>query len=162
MVNYYHRFIPHAADFLAPLNDILKGTKKLSKKPLEWTQEAVAAFSSIKTSLADVALLAHPVPNAATILTTDASSEAVGAVLQQDINGVVTPIAFFSKRLDPRQQNYSAFDWELVAIYEAVRHFQHLLEARVSQQLEYVSKYRTDIRHIKGEETAVADTCLVP
>ena len=78
IVNYYHRFIPHATDSLAPLNDLLKGTKNLTMKSLEWTQEAVVAFSSIKTSLADVTLLAHLVP---TILTTDTSSEA-GEVLQ--------------------------------------------------------------------------------
>ena len=64
MINYYHKFIPHAADSLAPLNYLLSlvftGVK---------TQEAMAVLSSIKTRLENVALLAHPVPNAATILT---------------------------------------------------------------------------------------------
>ena len=85
MVNYYHRFIPRAAHALAPLNDLLKGTKKTSTKPLQWSHEAEAAFHTIKASLADITLLAHPSHNAPTILTTDTSSEAVGAVLQLEI-----------------------------------------------------------------------------
>jgi hypothetical protein len=35
----------------------------------------------------------------------------------------------FSKRLNPTQQKYSTYDRELLAIYEAVKHFRHMLEA---------------------------------
>ena len=48
---------------------------------------------------------------------TDASDTAVGAVLQQQINGEWKPIAFFSKRLKPAETRYSIFDRELLAIY---------------------------------------------
>jgi hypothetical protein len=34
------------------------------------------------------------------------------------------------KKLNPAQQKYSAYDRELLAIYEAVKHFRHILEAR--------------------------------
>jgi hypothetical protein len=34
-----------------------------------------------------------------------------------------------SKKLNPAQQKYSAYNQELVAIYEAVKHFRHMLEA---------------------------------
>jgi hypothetical protein len=40
------------------------------------------------------------------------------------------PLAFFSKKLNPAQQKYSAKDRELLAIHEAVKHFRHMLEAR--------------------------------
>jgi hypothetical protein len=55
-------------------------------------------------------------------LVIDASTSAMGAVLQ--------PLAFFSKKLNPAQQKYSAYDCELLASYEAVKHFRHMLEAR--------------------------------
>ena len=71
-----------------------------------------------------------PVLHAPTALTTDASAEAVGVVLQQEIGGTFTLIAFFSKRLEQAQRQYSAFDRELLAIYEVVRYFQHFLEGR--------------------------------
>jgi hypothetical protein len=34
------------------------------------------------------------------------------------------------KKLNPAQQNYSTYERELLAIYEAVKHFHHMLEAR--------------------------------
>jgi hypothetical protein len=39
-------------------------------------------------------------------------------------------LGFFSKKLDPAQQKYSAFDRELFAVYAGIRHFRHLLEGR--------------------------------
>jgi cleavage and polyadenylation specificity factor subunit 1 len=54
----------------------------------------------------------------------------MGAVLQQRVGNAWQPLAFFSKKLNPAQQKYSAYDWELLAVYEAVKHFRHMLEAR--------------------------------
>jgi hypothetical protein len=39
-------------------------------------------------------------------------------------------LAFFSRKLSPAQQKYSAYDGELLAIYEDVRYLRHMLEAR--------------------------------
>jgi cleavage and polyadenylation specificity factor subunit 1 len=36
----------------------------------------------------------------------------------------------FLKKLNTAQQKYSVYDRELLAIYEAVRHFRYMLEAR--------------------------------
>lgn len=85
---------------------------------------------TIKNQVAELTLLAHPVPNAPTALNTDASVIAIGAVLQQEIHGSLRPIAFFRKRLHPTQIKYSAFDHELLAIYEAIHRFRDFLEAR--------------------------------
>jgi hypothetical protein len=41
---------------------------------------------------------------------------AMGAVLQQRIKNACQPLAFFSKKLNPAQQKYSAYDRELLAI----------------------------------------------
>jgi cleavage and polyadenylation specificity factor subunit 1 len=54
----------------------------------------------------------------------------MGAVLQQFVNEDWQPLAFFAKKLNPTQQKYSAYDRELLAIYEAVKHFRQMLEAR--------------------------------
>jgi cleavage and polyadenylation specificity factor subunit 1 len=75
-------------------------------------------------------LLAHPEPSAQLALVTDASSSAMGAVLQQRVNNAWQPLAFFSKKLNAAQQKYSAYDRELLAVYETVKHFRHTLEAR--------------------------------
>ena len=79
------------------------------------------------------------------------------------------------------QQKYSAYDRELLAIYEAVKHFPHMLEARhlvidtdhkpltyaFSQKcdrcsprqfnhLEFISQFTTNIRNITGQDNVVA------
>ena len=182
MVNYYHRFIPHAAEVLAPMNDLLKGRKAKSPTPLRWSPDAEAAFNNVRQHLASLTLLAHPKPDAATVLATDASADAVGAALQQEVDGVMRPLAFFSHRLDDRQRRYSAYDRELLAIFLATRHFSHFLEGRpfhiltdhkplthamhqgggkftgrVARQLAYISEFTTDIRYVRGSENQAAD-----
>jgi hypothetical protein len=54
----------------------------------------------------------------------------MGAVLQQRVNNTWQPLAFFSRKLNPAQHKYSAYDRESLAICEAVKHFRHMLEAR--------------------------------
>jgi cleavage and polyadenylation specificity factor subunit 1 len=54
----------------------------------------------------------------------------MAAVLQQRVKNAWQPIAFSSKKLNLAQQKYSAYDRELLAIYETVKHFRHKLEVR--------------------------------
>jgi cleavage and polyadenylation specificity factor subunit 1 len=106
----------------------------------------------------------------------------MGAVLQQRVHAAWQPLAFFSRKLSPAEQ-YSAYDRVLMAIYEAVRYFRHMLEARhfviftdhkpltfaFSQKrdkcsprqfnhLDFISQFTTDIRHVSGKENMVANT----
>jgi cleavage and polyadenylation specificity factor subunit 1 len=52
----------------------------------------------------------------------------MGVVLQQLVDNTWQPLAFFSRKLNPSQQKYIAYDRELLAVYEAVKHFRHMLE----------------------------------
>ena len=57
-------------------------------------------------------------------LITNASNFAAGAILEQeDALGQSHPIAFFSKSLQPAEQNYEIHDKELLAIILALKHF---------------------------------------
>ena len=47
---------------------------------------------------------------------TDASYNAAGAVLQQEVDNQWQPNAFFSKKLTPAETRYSAFDRELLIV----------------------------------------------
>ena len=116
LVNFYHRFIPNGATILQPLHSLLKRTKRPSDAP-EWTEVTVAAFNNIKHALANASLLVHPTADAPTSVMTDASDIAVGAVLQQHINGQWCPLAFLSRALKPAETRYSTYDRELLAIY---------------------------------------------
>ena len=65
--------------------------------------------------------LAHPEATAQLALAVDALETHCGAVLQQHMVGGWRPLSFFSVKLDSTQRKYSAFDWELLAVYLAVR-----------------------------------------
>ena len=137
MVNYYHRFIPHCAAMLTPLNNLLteanEGHTRLSPKSnfeLKWDEGADSAFMESKQILSKATLLAHPDPSAQLNITCDASDFAVGDVLQQYIDNIWQPLSLFSKKLSPAETRYSAFDRELLAVYATIRYFRHNLESR--------------------------------
>ena len=94
LVNFY---IPNCASILAPLNSLLATSTGKDHK-LSMSEEATTAFSTIKESLANTTLLTHPKPFAPTCIMSDASDMAVGAALQQQIEGVWHPILYFSKK----------------------------------------------------------------
>ena len=183
MLNFYRRHVPNAAEVLAPLNK-LTSTKKGRKPAFIWNDKAESAFIKSKELLADSTLLEYPVKGAPTALTVDASGVAVGGALHQEVDGVMRPLAFFSKALSPAETKYSTFDRELLATYLSVKHFRYFLEgrsfhiysdqrplvnafagmftngtARQTRHMSYIAQFTTDIRHVKGTENVVAD-CL--
>jgi cleavage and polyadenylation specificity factor subunit 1 len=97
MLNFYRRFLPHAAATHAPLHDALSGPRVKDSHAITWTLELLKAFEECKASLSRATLLAHPDPTAPIALVTDASTSAMGAVLQQHVQNAWQPLAFFSK-----------------------------------------------------------------
>ncbi|KFD62660.1 hypothetical protein M514_03771 [Trichuris suis] len=179
-INFNRRFIPGAAVLLAPLERLI--SSKPGRQAIRLSPEAVESFERSKQALADATLLCHPAENANLSLVVDASDEADGAVLQQKENGHWAPLSFFSRRFRPRESKYSAFGRELLAAYWAVRHIHYLLEgrqfaivtdhkplvqavhrgsgmhnSREVRQLDYITSFTSDVRHIKGNRNAVAD-----
>lgn len=181
MLNFYRRFLPGAAETLAPLNDLLRNNMK-GKAPITWTPQAERAFEASREKLAQATLLAHPRSDAELALFTDASDHSVGAALQQRNGDDWEPLAFYSKKLSPTEAKYSAFDRELLAIYLAIKYFRHMVEARnltvytdhksliyafrqkpekctprQFRHLDFVGQFTTDIRHVSGDENVIAD-----
>ena len=83
------------------------GQQVRSHSHIEWTEEALSADE------ADSSLTLSSTPP--TCLMTDASDNAVGAALQQNIGSSWQPIAFFSKKMKPAETLYSTFNRELLA-----------------------------------------------
>jgi hypothetical protein len=116
-----------------------------------------AAFQAAKDALSAASRLAYPDPVAEVNLVTDTSSAVVGAVLQPKVAAGWQPVAFFSRKLDSAQLNYSAFDRELLAAYLGLQHFRFQLEARkfhiltdhkpLTQALHRISKPLTARQH---------------
>ena len=93
----YGQFLPQvhssAAHTILPLFEALSG----KPKTLAWDETMVKAFHDTKKALANATLLSHSHQDAQISLTTDASDLAVGAVLQQFVDSVWIPLAFFQQ-----------------------------------------------------------------
>lgn len=188
MINFYRSFLPSCAKYQAPLHDVMTNLK--GRQPVPWTPALEDAFRACKTSLCDVTMVAHPDASAPLAIFTDASATSVGAVLQQFVNQQWQPLAFFSKKLTSKQcekanddqTTWPAYYRELLAVYEAVQHFRHHLEARPctiytdhkpliyaftqkrdklppqqQNQLSFIAQFTTDIKHVSGSQNIVAD-----
>ena len=75
-------------------------------------------------------MLAPPVPEGRYIIDTDACNYAMGAVLQQEQDGVVRVIAYASKIFNSAQRQYCTTRKELAAIIYALKEFRHYVEGR--------------------------------
>jgi hypothetical protein len=131
LINFSRRFIPGAASILKPLTDTLRGSTS-GQQPLLWTADMEASFEAAKQALSRATWLGHPNPSSTLALHVDASASHVGAALHQRGRGCIAwqPLGFFSKKLDTAQTKWSAFDRELFACVEGIRHFWHILEGR--------------------------------
>lgn len=148
-----------------------------------WTDHAEKAFNECKQALANATTLAHPIPDAKLVLHVDASNFSVGAAIHHVVDGQLEPLGFYSKRMTDTQKRYSTYDRELLAIYQSIKHFKHVIEGRACtiltdhkpitfafqqnpekasprqlRHLDLIGQYTTDIRHITGKDNVVADS----
>ena len=87
------------------------------------------AFEDCKASLSRATLLAHPDPSAMLVLFTDASDTAVGAALELRVGDALQPLTFYSHKINPAKQICSLYDREILAVYEDIKYFRHMVEA---------------------------------
>ena len=100
--NYYLKFVPRFANVAEPLRYLLR-----KDIPWVWTSECEAAFKFIKEEIASNRVLAHFEANVPTLVSTDASSLAIGAVLSQVQHGEERPIAVASPTPIDAERAYS-------------------------------------------------------
>lgn len=75
-------------------------------------------------ALASTYLLSHPVCSACLEFYTDVSCTGISASLEHFVDGSWGPLAFIRRALPLVERHYSTFDWEMLATYHAVSHFQ--------------------------------------
>ena len=128
--NFYHTFVKDYARYAAPLTEFLKAGREAgragSKVRVQWTDEGDEAFVQLKAALCEVATLHVPKFDRPFYLRTDASKYAVGTWLeQQDLEtGADYPLAFWSRKLSPRQMQWSPGEQETYAIICALKKYQ--------------------------------------
>ena len=131
-ITFYIRFLPHLATILQPLHSI-NNTLTRKNQLVPWTGALRQSFTATKRALAKAALLAYPAPNVPLKLFVDACDTGIGAHLQQITNMGSETLAYHSKKFSSSQMKYSTFDKELTAIYDSLKHFQHMIMGRKLQ-----------------------------
>jgi len=123
LCNYYRIFIKDFAKIARPLH-------KLTRKNVSfiWGPDQQTAFDKLKELFTSAPILRNPDSNKPFVVETDASNFAVGAILSQEFDGQLHPIAYISTSLTNSQLNYPIFDKELLAIKVALEQWRHYLE----------------------------------
>jgi hypothetical protein len=102
---------------LAPL------TALTGKRKLVWNEECDKAFQAAKAMVAAEAFLQYPDHNLPFHIYADASDLQMGSVIMQ--NG--KPVAFFSRKLNSSQRNYTTGEKELLSIVETLKEYRTML-----------------------------------
>ena len=110
--NFYRRFVLNFSKVAGPLNALTKKEVKF-----QWGSECEKAFSDLKQRVCEAPILRHFDPNEQCFVETNSSDYVNAGVLSQpDGNGILYPVAYFSRRMSPAECNYEIYDKELLAI----------------------------------------------
>ena len=147
LVGYYRKFIKDFSTIAAPLTNL---TKKNVPNKLPWTKDHQNSFETLQDALTAESTLITPDPTKEFTLQTDASTIGVGAVLsQKDSQGILRPVAYYSRKLLEREAKYSITELECLAIVNATKHFAvYLLGNKFTIETDHAAlKYLTSMRN---------------
>ena len=123
--NFYRRFIKDFAKLAVPLTALTKKDELWL-----WTPRCQKAFTLLKNVFTSGPILAHFDSSLQSVIETDASDYAVGAVHSQvQRNGRVHPCAFLSWKFSPAELKYDKHDKKMVAIVLAFKEWEYLLKS---------------------------------
>lgn len=125
LAGYYRRFVPEFAKYSRALALLLRKGAAFS-----WGDKQREGFDYLKSKLCEEPLLKYPDFDRPFRLTTDASNQAIGAVLSQVHGEKDLPIAYFSRILKGAEERYSTIEKEMLAMVEAAKQFRYCLFGR--------------------------------
>lgn len=127
LIGWYQRFLPHYSSITVPLTNLFQ---KGQPNKLVWEWKQTDAFDELKRRIISKPVLRSPDFNRPFLVHTDASAHAVGAALLQDFEDGTFPIAYASRKLQPRETRYSVCERECLAIIFTVKKFDMYLYGR--------------------------------
>jgi len=151
LCNYYRIFIKNFAKIARPLH-------KLTRKNVSfnWGPDQQKPFDKLKELFTSAPFLRNPDCNKPFVIETDASNFAVGAILSQEFDGQLHPIAYISSSLTKSEKNYPIYDKELLAIKVALEEWRHYLEGARHPFTIYTDLANTKCNIIFGQ---ILDLC---
>src|SRR5205807_7263902 len=137
--NFYRRFIRAFSRLAQPLTAL---TKK--GQPFVWTSECQSAFDKMKTAFTTAPVLTHFDFEKDVVIETDASDfVSAGIMSQRDDEGILHPVAYYSKKHSPAECNYDIYDKELMAVVRAFEEWRcYLIGKKVT-----ILTYHQNLKH---------------
>ena len=124
LTGYYRDFIQNYSTIVAPFTDL---TKKIKPNKVIWEEEHENSYNERKLALNKAPVLRLPDMEKGFVLQTDASDVGLGAVVMQRYDGLLFPVCYASRKLLPRERNYSVVERECLALVWAIQKFHVLL-----------------------------------
>ena len=115
LAGFYRRFICNFSLKARPLIDLTKDGIRW-----QWTEKEEQAFRQLKRSLVTAPVLKMPDFERPFVVTTDASLVSVGAILEQDFGQGLQPVAFESRKLNPVETRYLAYERDRLGMVWAI------------------------------------------
>ena len=122
--NFYRRFVRGYSSIVRPLVELTRKDVKF-----QWNEECDLAFNCLKLAFVNAPILAPFDWDREILLETDASDfVSAGVISQYDDNGILRPVAYFSKKHTCTECNYEIYDKELLAIVRCFEEWRPELE----------------------------------
>lgn len=116
LINYLGKFIPNLSTISEPLNVLLKSNSEFT-----WNEAQQTSFERLKAIVTSEPVLKVYDTRHRTMISSDASSYGLGAVIKQyDDRGKWRPVAYASRTLTSSEKNYAQIEKEALGIVWAV------------------------------------------
>ncbi len=180
---YYRKFIPEFSRRAAPLYEQTKKhvqSKRGKSGAIVLTPASQEAFEFLKESICkEPCILHYPDWDKPFEIHTDASTEAVAAILSQNIDGRERVIMYASKALSETEKKYQIYEQECLAVVWAAELFRKYIRnhktlvltdcaalqwlktrtegSRLMRWIMRLQEFDLEIRHRKGKDSANVD-----
>ena len=128
LCSFYRKFIHKFADKVRLMTEL---TRHDSVE--KWTEAHTKEFEGIKRALVEAPVLKAPDFSKAFVIHTDASDYALGGTLLQIGDDGVTEhvVAYYSRKFQSAERNYSAQERECLALIDSVKHWRPYVDSSI-------------------------------
>jgi ribonuclease HI len=129
IINFVRRFVPDFVVMVKPIHNLLKQDHSFS-----WTDDVENAFLRIKKAISSAPVLAKPDFEKDFIIYTNATEEAISAILLQcDDQNNEKHVAYMSQSLSDDEIKYSYIEKHVFSLVKAIEKFHHFILGKHTQ-----------------------------